>query len=257
MITTNEKLSTFEVAQHMFARWRQENFFRYMRQEFALDHLCTYTVEPADPKRLVAHPERQKLDRQIRAARTALGQLVGRRGEMKPGATLRVKGRTLDEDGVDQLLREREDNIKHLQKRRDAFPQQVPLDEVLEPEQIVQLERERKLLTDAIKMIAYRAESHLARDRNDKGIGTIRAHYGESGSPWSSPDGLRCRRSGAGWPLPPVATAPRRSDAGGRRVLAGRSGGRNTARSARCTGQHGQDRFLRRLVESEVTLAGR
>jgi len=163
VITTNEDLSLFEVAQHMFGRWRQENFFRYMRQEFFLDHLCTYTVEPADPKRLVSHPERQKLDRQIRAAQTALGQLVGRRGELKPGATLRFKGRTLDEDGVDQLLRQREDNIKHLQERRDALPKQVPLDEVLDSEQIVQLERERKLLTDAIKMIAYRAESQLAR----------------------------------------------------------------------------------------------
>ncbi len=163
VITTNEDLSLFEVAQHMFGRWRQENFFRYMRQEFALDHLCTYTVEPADPKRLVPHPKRQKLDRQIRAAQTAVGQLVGRRGELKPGATLRLKGRTLDEDGVDQVLRQREDNINRLKQRRDALPKQVPLDEVLDPDDIVQLERERKLLTDAIKMIAYRAESQLAR----------------------------------------------------------------------------------------------
>jgi len=163
VITTNECLPLFEVAHSMFSRWRQENFFRYMRQEFALDHLCTNTVEPADPKRLVPHPVRRKLDRQIRAAQTALGQLVGRRGELKPGATLRVKGRTLDEDGVDQLLRQREDNIKRLQERRDALPKRVPLDEVLDPDQIVQLERERKLLTDAFKMIAYRAESQLAR----------------------------------------------------------------------------------------------
>ena len=87
VITTNERFSTFEVAQHMFSRWRQENFFRYMRQEFALDHLCTYHVEPADPKRLVPHPERQKLDRQIRAAQTAVGGLVGRRGALPPCAS--------------------------------------------------------------------------------------------------------------------------------------------------------------------------
>ncbi len=163
VITTNERLSTLEVAHDMFSRWRQENFFRYMRHEFALDHLCTNNVEPADPKRMVPHPERKKLDRQIRAAQTALGQLVGRRGELKPGATLRLKGRTLNEDEVDQLLRQREDNIKHLKERRDALPKEVPLDHVLDPEEIVELERERKLLTDAFKMIAYRAESQLAR----------------------------------------------------------------------------------------------
>jgi len=163
VITTNERFSTFEVAQHMFSRWRQENFFRYMRQEFALDHLCTYHVEPADPKRLVPHPQRQKLDRQIRAAKAAVGELVGRRGVLTPEATLRVKGRTLDDDGIDQLLRQREDNIKRLMVRRDALPKKVPLDEILDAEQIVELERERKLLTDAFKMIAYRAESQLAR----------------------------------------------------------------------------------------------
>ena len=163
VITTNERFSTFAVAQHMFSRWRQENFFRYMRQEFALDHLCTYHVEPADPQRLVPHPQRQQLERQIRAAKAAVGELVGRRGVLTPGGSLRVKGHTLDEDGVDQLLRQREDNIRRLQARRDALPQRVPLDEVLDAEQIVELERERKLLTDAFKMIAYRAESQLAR----------------------------------------------------------------------------------------------
>ena len=163
VITTDESLSTFEVAHRMFSRWRQENFFRYMRHEFDLDHLCTYDVEPADPARLVPHPERKKLDQQIKTAHTAMGQLVGRRGNLKPGDTLRLNGRRLDEDEVDERLRRREDEIRRLKERRDALPKKVPLDDVLDPEQIVQLERERKLLTDAFKMIAYRAESQLAR----------------------------------------------------------------------------------------------
>ena len=163
VITTNERLATFDLAHSMFNRWGQENFFRYMRHEFALDHLCTTQVEPADPKRLVPHPERRKLDRQIRAAQTALGQLVGHRIDLKPGATLRVKGRTLNEDEVDHLIGQRECNIDRLKERRHTLPKVVPLDEILDPEQIVQLERERKLLTDAFKMIAYRAESQLAR----------------------------------------------------------------------------------------------
>ena len=163
VITTDESLSTFEVAHRMFSRWRQENFFRYMRHEFDLDHLCTYDVEPADPARLVPHPERKKLDQQIKTAQSAMGQLVGRRGHLKPGDKLRVNGRMLDEDEVDERLRRREDEIRRLKERRDALPKKVPLDDVLDPEQIVQLERERKLLTDAFKMIAYRAEPQLAR----------------------------------------------------------------------------------------------
>ena len=163
VITTDQRLSMFEVAYRMFSRWRQENFFRYMRHEFALDHLCTYEVEPAAPQRLVPHPERKKLAQQIRTAQASLGQLVGRRGLLKPGGTLRVKGRTLDEEEVDALLRQREREIERLKARRDALPTKVPLDQTLDPEQIVQLERERKRLTDAVKMIAYRAESYMAR----------------------------------------------------------------------------------------------
>jgi hypothetical protein len=123
----------FQIAHRMFSRWRQENFFRYMRHEFALDHLCTH------------------------------GQLVGRRVLLTPGETLRVKGRILDEDQVDELLRQREGDIERLKARRDALPTQVPLDHIIDAEHIVQLERERKLLTDAVKMIAYRAESYMAR----------------------------------------------------------------------------------------------
>ena len=163
VIATNESLSTLVLAHSMFSRWRQENFFRYMRHEFALDHLCTTAVEPADPKRLVHHPERAKLDRQIRAAHTSLGQLVSRRSALKPGGTLRVNRRTLCEDEVDNLLRERERDIQRLKEQRNAPPEKVPLDQILDPKQVVQLERERKLLTDAFKMIAYRAESQMAR----------------------------------------------------------------------------------------------
>ncbi|MBI4468758.1 MAG: hypothetical protein HY650_05475 [Acidobacteria bacterium] len=61
VITTNKKLSTLTVAHRMFSRWRQENFFRYMRHEFALDHLCTHEVEPADPKRIVQLERERKM----------------------------------------------------------------------------------------------------------------------------------------------------------------------------------------------------
>ena len=147
----------------MFSRWRQENFFRYMQHEFVLDHMCTYDVEAADPKRLVSHPERIQLDKQIRTKQTSLDRVVGRRGHLKPGGKLRVEHRSLDEDQVDEWLRKREQEIARLKARRDALPKEAALDQVLDRGQIVQLERERKTLTDLFKMIAYRAESQMVR----------------------------------------------------------------------------------------------
>jgi len=56
VITTRWELPMAEVAAPMFARWNQENYFRYMRHEFALDHPPTNAVEAADPDRLVPNP---------------------------------------------------------------------------------------------------------------------------------------------------------------------------------------------------------
>jgi hypothetical protein len=50
----------------MFARWRQENFFKYLREEYALDALVDYTVVPDDPTREVPNPRWRELDAQLR-----------------------------------------------------------------------------------------------------------------------------------------------------------------------------------------------
>jgi hypothetical protein len=38
-----------EIAYRMFERWRQENFFKYVREEFLLDALVEYRNEAEDP----------------------------------------------------------------------------------------------------------------------------------------------------------------------------------------------------------------
>ena len=39
IVTSRWDLRDIEVAYRMFERWRQENFFKYMREEFLLDAL--------------------------------------------------------------------------------------------------------------------------------------------------------------------------------------------------------------------------
>ena len=75
IITSRRDLSAVEIAYRMFARWRQENFFKYLREEFALDALVDYGVDSADPKRDVPNPLRKKLDAELRKARVELEQL--------------------------------------------------------------------------------------------------------------------------------------------------------------------------------------
>ena len=51
VVTSRWDLPAIEVADRMFERWRQENFFKYMREEFLLDALIDYRIEPEDPTR--------------------------------------------------------------------------------------------------------------------------------------------------------------------------------------------------------------
>jgi hypothetical protein len=51
----------------MFARWCQENFFRYMRQHYNLDRLAEYGVEPVPDTTRVINPAWRELDSQIRS----------------------------------------------------------------------------------------------------------------------------------------------------------------------------------------------
>lgn len=163
IITTNEDLPMLSVARWMFGRWRQENFFRYMEMEFDLNHLATYEVEPADPTRLVTPPERTALEKKLKAARAKRTVLFAKRLDVAPGAQIRVGRRHLGEEEIDEAIRKQEIEIDRLTKALDKLPKRVPLDTVRDPKEIVQLERERKILTDLFKLTAYRAESRLVR----------------------------------------------------------------------------------------------
>lgn len=70
VITNRWDLRDIEVAYRMFERGRQENYFKYMREEFLLDALVDYRVEAEDPTRTIPNPERRALDKQVRAARS-------------------------------------------------------------------------------------------------------------------------------------------------------------------------------------------
>ena len=62
VVTTRNDPDAALVAQAMFSRWRQENFFRYQRAHYAhyaldaLDAYDAYETEPDDPARLVPNP---------------------------------------------------------------------------------------------------------------------------------------------------------------------------------------------------------
>ena len=56
ILTSRRDLPPVQVAYRMFDRWRQVNFFKYLREEFALDALAEAAALPDDPAREVPNP---------------------------------------------------------------------------------------------------------------------------------------------------------------------------------------------------------
>jgi hypothetical protein len=166
ILTSRRDLTALEVAQRMFDRWRQENFFKYLREEYALDALVDYGVVPDDPTRDVPNPRRRALDAQLRAARAELARLATEYGaeaftnpeHVRPT----MRGFKIAHGPLAHAIRAALQRVAKLEAARSALPHRVAVGEVVQGE-VVRLAPERKLLTNLIKMVAYQAESDLVR----------------------------------------------------------------------------------------------
>ena len=164
IVTTRRDLSAAQVAWRMFERWRQENFFKYMRQQFAIDALVQYGVEDADPNRDVPNPAHKAATKALAAARAELRRLQAQYGdalahndENKRRTVRGLKIATGREIGVP--LRAAEERVADLQAVRATLPKRVPISSV--NGEVVQLARSRKQLSDGLKMLAYQLETDL------------------------------------------------------------------------------------------------
>jgi transposase len=164
IITSRWDLRDIEIAWRMFERWRQENFFKYMREEFLLDALVDYRVDPEDPTRTIPNPERRLLDQQIRSARSELAAI-----EREYGAAVAdnseqqrrtMRGFKIAHGRLGKKLRAARARLAKLIEQRRSVAQRVEIRDLTQGA-VVKLASERKHLTDIIKMVAYQAESDL------------------------------------------------------------------------------------------------
>jgi hypothetical protein len=166
IITSRRDLSAAEVAHRMFERWRQENFFKYLREEYALDALVDYGVEPADAWREVPNPRRKELNAEMRKAYVELHQLAAEYGAQAftnvESARRTMRGFKIANAPLARRLEAAIEKLEALQQKRRSVPTRVPVRQLTD-EEVVKLRVERKHLTDLVKMVAYQAESDLVR----------------------------------------------------------------------------------------------
>lgn len=166
ILTSRRDLSAVEVAFRMFERWRQENFFKYLREEYALDALVDYKVEADNPTREVPNPARAAIEKKLKEARAELARLQAEYGkealENIERARPTMRGFKIAKSKLGKAILTAMKRITALEAKRAAMPQRVPVEDVVAGE-IVKLAPERKHLTNILKMVAYQAESDLLR----------------------------------------------------------------------------------------------
>ena len=173
VLTSRWDLRDIHVAYRMFGRWRQENFFKYMRQEFLIDALTDYDDEPDNPDRSVPNPARKELEKQLRASRAELAKLRETYGSTAldfledPDSTMRAF--TKEEKRIRKEIEAIRNKVDALAARRKAIPTHIPLADLKSEKEKVKLSTERKHLTNVLKMVAYQIEGDL--------VELIRPHY--------------------------------------------------------------------------------
>jgi transposase len=164
IVTSRRDLPAVEVAFRMFERWRQENFFKYLREEFALDALIDHGIVPDDATREVPNPRWTEIDAKLRAARDRVAVITRRIGgdaALRELGVAKSRRALLDRHTRRELGAAIAESMK-LERRRAAIPRRIPVGERSEGE-VVKLSTERKHLSNVLKMVAYQAESDLVR----------------------------------------------------------------------------------------------
>jgi hypothetical protein len=165
IITTHPTLDLPTIAVKMFSRWSQENYFKYMIEDFDFDRMVEYGTEPVNQTRTIPNPEYKKLTYELKKAK-----------EKKARIEARVY-KKMDESDVtnhEQLLKsisksaslieqinEYKEKIKELTVNRANFPARISIAEMPDNQRYNKLKQEGKKLKNAIIMLVYRAESAL------------------------------------------------------------------------------------------------
>jgi hypothetical protein len=140
-----------QLAASMFARWSQENFFKYMREHYGLDRLVEYGTEAVPDSVRVVNPAWRQLDSQVRT-------LTGKRQRLLVQFAAQSLPGELSEaevTGYQQKKAQLQEEIEHLGKQLDQIKQQrkqtahhVTVGELPEAERFSRLLPERKHFLD-------------------------------------------------------------------------------------------------------------
>jgi hypothetical protein len=165
ILTTHPDLIMQEIALRMFARWSQENFFKYMAENFDFDRMIQYGVEPLGNQELsIPNPEYKELTYKIKKAKEKRDRLQAQLYKKLETATFENE-QMQEIISTNALLTEQitdyTDNINDWLSKRKTIPSRIKVRDMPQDKRYNRLIEESKKLKNIILMLSYRAETAL------------------------------------------------------------------------------------------------
>lgn len=164
IISTLYSVELGELAAKMFARWSQENFFKYMRQNFSLDRLVEYTAEEISGEIKVVNPKYRQLDGDIRSKNAKLNRKMALFGSVTIDGEIepeKVDEYEKTKASLQEEITGEQAEIATLKAERKNTPKHVLTSELPKEVQYQRLNTKSKDFLDTIKMICYRTETAM------------------------------------------------------------------------------------------------
>lgn len=175
ILTTDFVHDKTHIAPQMFTRWCQENYFKYMIEHFGIDRLIDYETEDIDATTKVVNPEYRRIENKIKSTAGKLGRKKVKFYENNFDSSKSENEQSKSKKNKAELLEEielYENDLTVLKEKRKAIKHHVAIAELPESEKFKSLAKDKKLIVDTVKMIAYRAETAM--------VGIIRKYMSRS-----------------------------------------------------------------------------
>lgn len=165
ILSTNYVIDLMALAVFMFARWSQENFFKYARKHYNLDQLAGYATEEITDPIEVVNPVYRKLDGEVRSANGKLSRALAVFGALNIEQTIepeKMEAFTQKKAALQEDVEGLQAQVVTLKAQRKSTPRHIAIKDLPEEQRFKQLSTHSKHFVDAIKMLAYRAETAMA-----------------------------------------------------------------------------------------------
>jgi hypothetical protein len=167
IITTNFSLSITDIGLYMFARWCQENYFKYATQSFGIDCLIsnvknsilnTYIIPNSDY--LALNQEHKSISGKLAKQKQKLAEKV-----------MKIDQVELEDRQMKKYLRQKaevlqnvelyQSELEAIKQKKKEIPKRIEVKETEPGKGILTAINDQKQLMDTIKMTGYWAESAL------------------------------------------------------------------------------------------------